>query len=183
MIETARLVLRQWRASDRAPWAALNADPEVMAHFPAVLTREESDAAMDRQVAAIAARGRGFMALERRDDGAFLGFVGVKPTSPDLPFDGAPEIGWRLARHAWGRGYATEAARAALADAFGRGAERVVSFTAATNLRSQAVMARIGLERRADLDFDHPALPHGHRLERHLVWAVDRAIEAASGSH
>ena len=173
MIETARLILRPWREADRAPFAALNADPEVMAHFPALLTRQESDASVDREAAHIAAHGRGFMALERREDGAFLGFVGVKASPADLPFAGAPEIGWRLARHAWGRGYASEAARAALADAFARGAQRVLSFTAATNGRSQAVMARIGLERRPELDFDHPALPRGHRLECHLVWALD----------
>ena len=98
-----------------------------------------------------------------------------------MPFGGDPEIGWRLARHAWGCGYATEAARAALADALARRAQRVVSFTATTNLRSQAVMARIGLMRRPDLDFDHPALPRGHRLERHVVWALDRARTFAQG--
>ena len=173
MIETERLVLRQWREADRAPFAALNADPEVMAHFPTLLSRRESDAAVDRQVAAIAATGRGFLALERRADGAFLGFVGVQPTGPTLPFGGDPEIGWRLARHAWGQGYASEAAWAALADAFARGAARVVSFTATGNVRSQAVMARIGLERRPELDFDHPALPPGHRLERHVVWGLE----------
>lgn len=175
MIETERLLLRQWREEDREPWASLNADPEVMEHFPASLTREENDAAMSRQVALIADTGRGFMALERRTDGAFLGFVGVKPSPADLPFGAAPEIGWRLARHAWGVGYAGEAARAALADAFARGAERVVSFTATPNLRSRAVMTRIGLHRRPDLDFDHPALPKGHRLERHVVHALARA--------
>lgn len=174
MIETERLILRDWRDADLAPFAALNADPEVMEHFPATLTRERSDALVAAQRAHIAAAGRGFMALERRDDNAFLGFVGMKPTSADLPFGGAPEIGWRLARHAWGFGYACEAARAALADAFARGAERVVSFTATTNLRSQAVMARIGLSRRPDLDFDHPALAKGHRLERHVVYALSR---------
>ena len=176
MIETERLILRQWREADRAPFAALNADPEVMEHFPAPLTRAESDAVIDRQVADIAAHGRGFMALERRADGAFLGFTGVKATAAVLPFGRAPEIGWRLARQAWGCGYASEAARAALADAFDRGAPRVVSFTAAPNLRSQAVMRRIGLERRPDLDFDHPVLPTGHRLERHVVFALDREV-------
>ena len=176
MIGTERLVLRPWRDADRAPFAALNADPDVMAHFPDVLTREESDAAVDRQLALLEAGRSAFLALERRSDGAFLGFVGVKPTAADLPFGRGPEIGWRLARHAWGQGYASEAARAALADAWERGAERVVSFTAVDNLRSQAVMARIGLERRPELDFDHPALPTGHRLERHVVYALDRAV-------
>ncbi len=175
MIETERLILRPWREADRAPFAALNADPEVMEHFPAVLTREESDAAVDRQVAALAAHGSAFLALERREDGAFLGFVGVKPIAADLPFGGDPEIGWRLARHAWGRGYASEAAQAALAHAFAREAKRVVSFTATANARSQAVMARIGLQRRPELDFDHPALPRGHRLERHVTYALDRS--------
>lgn len=174
MIGTERLVLRPWREADREPWAALNADPEVMAHFPAVLSRAESDALMDRLAASVAETGRGFMALERRSDGAFLGFVGVKPTGPDLPFGGAPEIGWRLARHAWGRGYASEAAQAALADAFGRGAEEVVSFTAVSNLPSQAVMTRIGLRRTPERDFAHPALPEGHRLRPHLVWSLAR---------
>ena len=174
MIETERLVLRSWREADRAPFAALNADAEVMAHFPTMLAREQSDAIVDRQLALLAMNLTAFLALERRSDGAFLGFVGVKATGAELPFGGDPEIGWRLARHAWGRGYASEAARAALADAWARGAERVVSFTAVENLRSQAVMARIGLERRPELDFDHPALTPGHRLERHVVSALDR---------
>ncbi|MBE7217549.1 MAG: GNAT family N-acetyltransferase [Caulobacteraceae bacterium] len=174
VIKTERLILRQWRAADRAPFAALNADPAVMEHFPALQTRAESDAAIDRQMASIAVGGSGFMALELKADGVFLGFVGVKPTGRDLPFGGGPEIGWRLARHAWGRGYASEAARAALADAFRRGAERVVSFTATTNTRSQAVMARIGLQRAPELDFDHPALAPGHRLQRHVVYAAAR---------
>ena len=180
MIESERLILRQWREADRAPFAALNADPQVMEHFPALQSSEESDAAIDRQMALIDADGAGFMALERRADAAFLGFVGVKPSPAGLPIAGAPEIGWRLARHAWGRGYASEAARAALAEAFARGAARVVSFTATTNLRSQAVMARIGLHRTPELDFDHPALPRGHRLERHVVYALDREARLAA---
>lgn len=169
-IETPRLVLRQWRDADREPFASLNADPEVMEHFPATRTREESDAGVDRFTRDIAAQGYGLFAVERQDDGAFLGFVGLDPTGPDMPFDGAPEVGWRLARHAWGCGYASEAARACLDFGFARGWPEIVSFTTTTNLRSQAVMARIGMERAAHRDFDHPALPPGHRLERHVVW-------------
>ena len=107
-------MLRQWRKEDRAPFAALNADPEVMAHFPAPLTAAQSDAIVDSQTARITRTGRGFMALERHADRAFLGFVGVTPTGAELPFNGAPEIGGRLARHAWGQGYASEAAAAAI---------------------------------------------------------------------
>ena len=173
MIETDRLILRQWREADRAPFAALNADPQVMAHFPAPLTRTESDRGLDRQAAFIAQDGLGFRAVERRSDGAFIGMVGV--TRPPAAFGFAPalELGWRLARAFWGYGYATEAALAALRAGFDVGAPRVVSFTANENVRSQAVMARVGLERRPELDFDHPDLP-GHRLERHVVWALER---------
>lgn len=174
MIETRRLILRQWRAEDRAPFAALNADPEVMQHFPAPHSRGQSDALADLNERGIAERGYGLYAVERRADAVFLGFVGIMPTGPHLPFDGAHEIGWRLARHAWGSGFASEAAQAALAHGFGPlGLEKVVSFTATGNLRSQAVMERIGLTRALARDFEHPALPEGHRLRRHIVYALD----------
>ena len=174
MIETERLILRQWREADREAYAALNADPEVMAHFPAALTRAQSDAAIDRQMTAIPRDGYGNWALERRADGALLGHVGLNATTPDLPFGGAPEIGWRLARHAWGSGYASEAASAALTYGFARlGLAEIVSFTTTTtNAASEAVMKRIGLVRALERDFDHPALPRGHRLERHIVYAL-----------
>lgn len=176
MIETERLVLRQWRERDRAPYAALNADPEVMQHFPSLLTRAESDAAIDRTIASIDQHGWGNFAVERRADGALLGHIGIRPTEPELPFVGAPEVGWRLARHAWGQGYASEGARAVLAHGFGALAlPEIVSFTVVENLASQAVMRRIGMARDCARDFDHPALPKGHRLERHLVWAIQRA--------
>lgn len=175
MIETERLILRQWRDADRDPFAALNADPKVMLHFPATLTRQESDAAVDRQIAGIAAHGHGFWAVERKADGAFLGFTGTKATGPDYPLDGRPEVGWRLARHAWGAGYASEAARASLAHAFALiDAGEIVAFTPTTNTPSQAVMKRIGMARAEHLDFDHPALPEGHRLRRHIVYALRR---------
>ena len=171
MIETGRLLLRQWRDGDRAPFAELNADPVVMEHFPSLMSREESDAAVDRQSAFIAEHGWGNFAVERRSDGAFLGHVGIKPTAEDLPFGGDCEASWRLARHAWGFGYASEGASALMAYGFAQlGLRRVVAFTARDNLRSQAVMGRSGMTRRPDLDFDHPTVPKGHRLERHLVW-------------
>jgi RimJ/RimL family protein N-acetyltransferase len=171
VIETARLILRGWRPSDLDPWAALNADPEVMRYFPATQTREESDAMMARNQEHIDREGFGLWAVERRDDGAFLGFTGLMRLKPENPLAPGVEAGWRMARHAWGQGYASEAATAALKDGFERlGLSCIVAFTATTNLPSQAVMTRIGMTRRADLDFDHPALPKGHPLERHVVW-------------
>lgn len=175
MIETERLLLRQWRDADREPYAALNAEAEVMAHFPAPFTSAQSDAALDRHMASLARHGWGNWAVERRADGMLLGHIGVKPTGPDLPFGGAHEIGWRLARHAWGCGYASEGARAALVYAFDAlGLLEIVSFTARGNIRSEAVMRRIGMHRAPERDFDHPDVPEGHRLRRHIVYALER---------
>ncbi|MBX3480863.1 MAG: GNAT family N-acetyltransferase [Caulobacter sp.] len=171
MITTDRLILRGWRDSDLEPWIALNADPEVMRFFPATQTADECRAMAARNQAHIDQHGFGLWAVERREDGAFLGFTGLTHLKDNNPMFPGVEAGWRLARQAWGQGYASEAAAASLRDGFGRlGLQRIVAFTAVPNLPSQAVMARIGMTRREDLDFDHPALPPGHRLERHLVW-------------
>lgn len=171
MITTDRLILRGWKVADLAPWIALNADPEVMRFFPAVQTAEESEAMMIRAQSHIDDHGFGLWAVERRDDGAFLGFTGLAVLKDANPLFPGVEAGWRLARHAWGQGYASEAASAALRDGFERrGLDRIVAFTAVPNRPSQAVMTRIGMTRRQDLDFDHPALPKGHDLERHVVW-------------
>jgi RimJ/RimL family protein N-acetyltransferase len=177
MIATDRLVLRNWRPSDLEPWAALNADPAVMEHFPALLTADEAAAMLAAHQALITDRGWGLWAVERRSDGAFLGFTGLMPLRESNPLAPGVEIGWRFARHAWGAGYASEAARAALAFGFDRlGLPEIVAFTAAGNLRSQAVMDRIGMARRKALDFDHPALPRGHALERHVVWVAEAKL-------
>jgi ribosomal-protein-alanine N-acetyltransferase len=174
MLETERLSLRPWRPDDRAPFAALNADPEVMRHFLATMTVQESDALADRMQARIEADGYGLWAVERRHDEALLGFTGLAPLRQGSPLFPGVEIGWRLARHAWGCGYASEAARASLADGFGRlGLHRIVAFTAVPNTPSQAVMQRIGMTRRADLDFDHPAIAEGHPLRRHVVYEIE----------
>ncbi len=179
MIETERLILRQWREEDREPFSALNADPEVRRHFPSVLTRDQSDSEMDRIVARLAQDGTTFWAVERKSDAAFLGFSGVLRTDAGLPFDCDPEIGWRFSRDAWGQGYATESARAAFAFAVERlKPKRVVSFTATTNLKSQAVMNRIGMVRRGDLDFDHPRVAEGDPLRRHVVWVWEACAPA-----
>ncbi len=175
MIETPRLILRNWRDGDFEPWAALNADPEVLRHFPSTHTRIESDAMAARNRDYIDEHGFGLWAVERREDGVFLGFTGLMTLRDSNPLAPGVEAGWRYARHAWGHGYATEAARAAMDDGFARlGLAQIVAFTATTNLPSQAVMARLGMTRRPDLDFNHPMLPPGDPLERHLVWSADR---------
>ncbi|WP_273653081.1 GNAT family N-acetyltransferase [Cellulomonas fimi] len=167
---TERLVMRQWTEADLEPFARMNADPEVMEHFPAPLTREQSDALAARAQAGLAENGWGLWALEV--DGRFAGFTGLNRPSwnPDLV-----EVGWRLPRWAWGHGYASEAAREALRVGFEEaGLDEIVSFTAVPNVRSQAVMRRIGMTRDPADDFDHPSVPHGHRLERHVLYRIAR---------
>jgi ribosomal-protein-alanine N-acetyltransferase len=169
-LRTARLLLRRWREADREPFAALNADPEVMAHFPEPLTRQRSDHMIELIEAEFERNEFGLWALEVLDTGQFIGFAGMNEVAFTAHFTPAVEVGWRLARAAWGHGYATEAARAALACGFDvAGLPEVVSFTSATNLRSQAVMRRLGMTHEPADDFDHPHLPLGHRLRRHVL--------------
>ena len=174
-LTTDRLLLRQWRDSDREPFAALNADPAVMEHFPKLVSREDSDALVDRASASIADHGWGLWAVEVRATGEFIGFTGLSVPSFEAPFLPGVEIGWRLAKSAWGNGYATEAARAALAYGFGPvDLSEILSFTATTNIPSQRVMQKIGMTRDEDGDFDHPRLPAGHRLQRHVLYRISR---------
>lgn len=171
-LHTPRFVLRPWLDSDRQPFAALNADPEVMRYFPAPLTREESDAMADRIALLMNRQGWGFWAVERTRDKAFMGFVGLHQPE-DLPFSPCTEVGWRLAHPFWGCGYATEAAFACLAFAFGQlGLPSVVAFTAASNIRSQGVMRRLGMT--LDSHFDHPRLPDDHPLKPHVLYRMPR---------
>ena len=168
---TERLVLRQWRESDLEPFARLNADPEVMRYFPAPLSREQSDAMVDRLSGHIEAEGWGMWALERRDTGEFIGFTGLGVPRQVLPFQPCVEVGWRLAATAWGHGFATEAAREALRVGFDElGLTEIVSFTAVPNMRSRAVMERLGMVRDAAEDFDHPAVDVGHPVRRHVLY-------------
>lgn len=174
-LETERLVLREWRAEDRAPFAAMNADPLVMGFLSRALTREESDALVDRILAHWAEDGHGLWAVEIRDAGRFIGFVGLTPPNFEAAFTPCVEIGWRLAADAWSRGYATEAARAALRFGFEElGLAEIVSFTVPDNVRSRAVMERIGLRRDPADDFLHPNLPEGHRLRQHVLYRLRR---------
>jgi ribosomal-protein-alanine N-acetyltransferase len=169
-VRTPRLLLRRWRDEDRAPFAELNADPVVMEHFPAPLSRAESDAFADRLDAALEEHGYGLWAVEA--DGRFVGFTGLQVPRVALPVGPCVEVGWRLARAAWGHGYATEAAAAAIVDARARGVGEVVSFTATTNLRSVRVMQRLGMTHDPADDFDHPSVPVGSPLRRHVLYRL-----------
>jgi RimJ/RimL family protein N-acetyltransferase len=172
-IETKRLVLRRWQDADREPFAELNGDPGTLVFFPSTLARAESDALIGRTEARFEEHGYGLWALEVRETGQFIGFTGLAPMPDDVPGAGGTEIGWRLARHAWHQGYATEAALAARDVAFtGAGLPELWSMTAVLNTPSQAVMRRIGMTEAAR--FEHPRVPEGSPLKPHVVYHLDR---------
>jgi 3-dehydroquinate dehydratase/shikimate dehydrogenase len=174
-IETERLLLRQWKEDDLGPFAELNRDPKVMEYFPSVLSREESDALAKKCIDLIEKNGWGLWAVSCPGVSDFIGFVGLLEATFDAPFTPAVEIGWRLAAPHWGKGYATEAAKAVLEFAFSElELGEVVSFTAIQNTRSMKVMERIGMTRNPQDDFDHPKLAKGHRLERHVLYRLQR---------
>ncbi len=176
MIDTDRLVLRSWRDSDRDGFAAMGRDPEVMQHLGPLQNRAASDVTIDRLIAVQAVHGHTFWAVENRADGEFLGFCGLK-IAPDgiAGLEGAIEAGWRLRRAAWGRGYAQEAARASLAWGWANlPGDRIIAITTPENQRSQHVMQRIGMARRHDLDFMHPALAPYDPLAPHITYEMLR---------
>ena len=180
VLSPPRLILRRWQASDRQPFAEMNADPQVMEFFPSLLTREESNQLIDTIEVGFTQRGFGLCALELRADGSFLGFIGLSVPSFQAHFTPCVEIGWRLARNTWGQGFATEGARAMAAYAFNTlKLESIVSFTAEQNLRSRRVMERLGMTFDPIDTFDHPNLPQGHLLRRHVLYRL-RAEEFAS---
>lgn len=175
-IATARLKLREWTAADAEPFAALNGDPRVMEFFPAALTRAQSDAQMEAIQAFIADHGYGLYAAEEKASGRFIGFVGLWPPSFEAHFTPAIEIGWRLARDAWGQGYASEAARAVVDHAFQLlDLDALVSFTAEWNRPSRRVMEKLGMTHDPADDFRHPKLPPDHKLSRHVLYRLKRA--------
>jgi RimJ/RimL family protein N-acetyltransferase len=172
-LRTQRLILRPWRDEDLAPFAALNADPGVMEHFPATLSRAESDAFAERVRSEMAARGFGLWAVEVPGVAPFVGFTGLAVPRFEARFTPCVEVGWRLAREHWGNGYAPEAARAALAHGLGvLGLDEIVSFTAAGNLRSRRVMEKLGMTHDPADDFEHPSLAPGHPLRRHVLYRI-----------
>lgn len=174
-LDTARLRLRRWNDRDRAPFSAINADPEVMEHFPSLLTADASDQLIDRIEQHFEEHGFGLWAVETKDDHRLVGFCGLAVPTFVTNFTPAVEIGWRLAREHWGRGYATESARAVLDFGFGSaGLDRILSWAVPDNQRSIRVMRRIGLRPAPELDFDHPRLMEDDRLRRHLVYRITR---------
>ena len=173
VISTPRLELRTWRDEDLPAFAALNADPEVMEHFPSVLTAAESDRLARLIQDAMGRNGFGLWAAEVIGGAPFIGFVGLEVPSFEAHFTPAVEVGWRLAREHWGQGHATEAARACLSYGFTQAAlDEIVSFTVPTNTASRRVMEKIGMTRDPKDDFDHPRLPRGHRLSRHVLYRI-----------
>lgn len=173
-LRTDRLDLRRWRDADLEPWASMNADPEVREHLGDRLTREQSDASVARFQVEFDQRGFGWWAVEVRATGEFVGFAGLDQVDDGLPFEGV-EIGWRLARSAWGHGYATEAALTVLDYGFDvLELPEILAVTTATNLRSQAVMSRIGMTRVLDGDFDDPTAPEGP-LRSNVLYRIARS--------
>lgn len=174
-LATERLILRRWRETDRAPFRAINADPRVMEFFPSTLTASESDVAFERIRGHFEQHGFGLWAAELRQGHIFLGFVGLSIPPFQAHFMPAVEVGWRLCSDAWNRGLATEGAREAVRYAFeDLGRTGLVSFTVPANKRSRRVMEKLGMTHDEHDDFDHPLLPAGHLLRRHVLYRLDR---------
>jgi RimJ/RimL family protein N-acetyltransferase len=174
-LTTPRLRLRPWRDEDLAPFAALNADPRVMQHFPAPLDRAASDAMVARIRRHFAEHGFGFWAVEAPGLAPFIGMIGLAVPDFQAPFTPCVEIGWRLTADHWGRGYATEAATACLDHAFGPlRLTEVVAFTVPANRPSWSVMQRLGMTRDPADDFEHPDVAPGHKLRRHVLYRIGR---------
>lgn len=172
-LHTERLLLRRWQDSDLEPWAAMNADPQVREHLGQLMTREQSDASVARFQQEFDAHGYGWFAVEVQETGRFIGFAGLDDVDDEMPFTGV-EIGWRLERAAWGHGYATEAARAVLGFAFDTlDLDEVLALTTATNMRSQAVMRRIGMTHDPAEDFEDTTVPEGP-LRSGVVFRIKR---------
>lgn len=172
-IRTERLLLRRWREDDLEPFAAMNADPQVMRYFPELFPRERSAASIERSERRFEEDGYGLWALETLADGRFIGFTGLAPVAFEAHFTPAVEAGWRLRREAWGRGYATEAARAAVSFGFEQvGLEEIVSLTSVHNAPSIAVMRRLGMVRDPADDFLNPNIPADHWLAPHVLYRL-----------
>jgi RimJ/RimL family protein N-acetyltransferase len=182
-LETTRLRLRRWRPGDIDAFAQLNADPQVMAQFPAPLSRVESEFVLEQIEDGFERQGFGVWAVETRDDERFIGLTGITTVPFEAHFTPAVEIGWRMLPAAWGHGYATEAAGAALDYGFGPGRlEEIVSFASKTNGRSIAVMERLGMRHDEQGDFEHPLMQRGHPLALHVLYRISRAQWRGSAS-
>ena len=174
-LRTERLVLRRWHGADRESFAGMNADPRVMEHFPAILSREESDAVVERIETHFDQHGFGLWAVEVPGAAPFAGFIGLCFPRIEAHFTPCVEIGWRLATGFWNQGLATEGASAALSFGFNfLKLDYIVSYTAVDNVRSRRVMEKLGMTHDPQDDFDHPLLPAGHRLSRHVLYRLAR---------
>ncbi|MGA3346508.1 MAG: GNAT family N-acetyltransferase [Terracidiphilus sp.] len=172
---TDRLLLRRWRDEDRLPFQQLNADPRVMEFMPGLLAPEASDQLIAHIETHFEQHGFGPFAAELREGGAFLGYIGLYVPTFNAKFMPAVEIGWRLSAEYWGRGLATEGANAVVQHAFKElGLENLVSFTVPENLRSRRVMEKLGMTHNSADDFDHPSMPGGHPLRRHVLYRLAR---------
>jgi RimJ/RimL family protein N-acetyltransferase len=174
-LHTERRTLRHWTDADREPFAALNDDPLVMEHFPSHLTREQSDAMADRISTFLDEKGWGLWAVEVRETGEFIGFTGLAVPRFEAHFTPCVEVGWRLAATSWGRGFATEAARASVAYGFDElGLDEIVAMIVPGNTRSQGVARKLGMTRDETADFDHPLVPEGSPGGRHWLFRLPR---------
>jgi RimJ/RimL family protein N-acetyltransferase len=179
-IRTDRLLLRRWRDSDCEPFACMNRDPRVMEFFPALLSTEESNALVDRINAHFAQHGFGLWAAELRATGGFAGFLGLAIPRFEASFTPCVEIGWRLDAGHWGKGLATEGAQAAMRHAFDvLRLNEIVSFTVPANLPSRRVMEKLGMTHDPSDDFDHPLLPAGHPMRRHVLYRIKRRFDSS----
>ena len=169
-IETLRVILRDWRYCDFQPFAEMNADLEVMRYFPNTLTKEASDNFANKIITEMNEKAFGLFAVELKSTGAFIGYVGLHEIAFDAGFKGEIEIGWRLAKDYWNKGYATEAAQAVVAYAKSIGIKKLYSFTAIVNKPSERVMQKIGMSKVSE--FDHPNLAEGHWLRRHVLYTI-----------
>ena len=173
VLETPRLILWPWRDGDLDAFEDINADPRVLTYLPGALTRLQTTEWIERIQVHFAAHGFGLWAVEVRGGAPCIGYVGLTRTTFAAPFTPAVEIGWRLAAAHWNRGYATEGARAAVAFGFASaGLREIVSFTVPENLASRRVMEKLGMTHDPADDFDHPKLPEGHRLRRHVLYRL-----------
>jgi len=171
-LQTERLLLRQWKEEDLAPFAKMNADPEVMKYYPSTLTTNESNQLADQLREIIQSRGWGLWALELKASGEFIGYTGLHDIDDQLPFAPGIEIGWRLSKEFWGKGYATEAAKEVLRFALiSLQQEKIFSFTSMANNRSVSLMERIGMKD-TDSNFDHPSLSNNKKLAEHVLFTA-----------
>ena len=173
MLETERLLLRRWKESDREPFAAINADPRVMEFFPGTLTREESDALIDNIESHFVNHGFGLFAAELKAEQKLIGFIGLHVAGFQAHFTPCVEIGWRIGKEYWGKGLATEGSQAVVRWAFDRlTLDSLVSFTVPENVASRRLMEKLGMTHDPADDFDHPKLPPGHRLRKHVLYRL-----------